>query len=116
MSIARFALLAVAPLFASGCARANADSLPVRDVAVHVTSTYDPSTIAATAGEHVRLHFTRDAEGCTSEVVFPSLGLKRDLPLHRTVVVDLGTVATGEIPFHCGMDMVRGKVTVKPRG
>ena len=56
--------------------------------------------------------FTRDVEGCTSEIVFPTLGIRRALPLRETVTVDLGRVGAGEIPFECGMGMVHGEVVV----
>jgi plastocyanin domain-containing protein len=114
MHALRLALFAIAPI-AAACTPANAETAASRDVAVHVTMVYDPSSIQATAGEHLRLVFTRDAEGCTSTVVFPSLGLERDLPMHQAVTVDLGMVHAGEIQFRCGMDMVRGKVIVKAK-
>jgi Cu+-exporting ATPase len=116
MHAIRLALLVVPALATGACARANAEPPPTRDISVRVTTGYDPATVNAYAGEHLRLLFTRDVEGCTSKVVFPSLGLERDLPLHQTVTVDLGTVNAGEIPFRCGADMVHGKVIVKPKG
>ena len=113
MTLQRLSALLIATLSLGGCSRAHAESsAPVREVSVAVGQSYVPAQIPATAGEHLRLKLTREAEGCTNEVVFPTLGIRRDLPLHQPVAIDLGTVSVGEIPFHCGMDMVRGKVVV----
>lgn len=48
-------------------------------------------------------------------MVFPTLGLRKELPPDVPVVVDLGTPAAGEIPFQCGMNMIRGVVVVTPK-
>ncbi|MDP9034822.1 MAG: cupredoxin domain-containing protein [Myxococcota bacterium] len=113
MMLHRVSALLIATLLIGGCSRAQAESsAPVREVSVAVGQSYVPAQISATAGEHLRLKLTRETEGCTSEVVFPTMGIRRDLPLHHPVAIDLGTVSVGEIPFHCGMDMVRGKVVV----
>jgi plastocyanin domain-containing protein len=55
----------------------------------------------------------RDYGGCTREVVFPTLGLRRELPTGRPVTVDLPALPAGETPFECGMGMVRGAVVVR---
>ena len=113
MTLYRVSALLFATIFLGGCSRAQAESsAPVREIAVAVGPSYVPAQISATAGEHLRLKLTRETEGCTSQVVFPTMGIRRDLPLHQSVVIDLGTVSVGEIPFHCGVDMVRGKVVV----
>jgi plastocyanin domain-containing protein len=58
----------------------------------------------------VRLLFTRTSrDGCGKQVVFPSLGVTRDVPLDKPVEVDL-VAPKGELAFTCGMHMLKGSV------
>lgn len=86
-----------------------------REVEVVVESGYRPGRIEVAPGTRVRLRFVRrEWTPCTREVVFPSLGLRRALPVNEPVVVEFTAPATGEVPFQCGMNMVRGVVVVRP--
>lgn len=86
---------------------------PVVEIEVRVKGGYHPARVVAPAGAHVRLRFVRDEyTGCTREVVFPTLDLRRELPTGEPVVIDLGVVPEGGIPFHCGMKMSHGVVVV----
>jgi plastocyanin domain-containing protein len=70
--------------------------------------------VSAPAGQPVRLTITRTSdEGCGQQIVFPSLNVRRDLPLNRAVVVDLAMPASGNIAFTCGMDMLRGSIVAQ---
>lgn len=67
----------------------------------------------------MQLRFLRkDYSGCTKEVVFPTLGIRKTLPTNEPVVIDLPVLEPGEVPFHCGMKMVKGAILVsaEPRG
>ncbi len=69
-----------------------------------------PERIEATAGRTVKLRFTRTSrDTCGKQVVFPALGVTRDLPLDIPVVVDL-VAPRGELAFTCGMRMLKGSV------
>ena len=101
--------------------RAEAERLGVRPVtsteqAFQVTVTagdFQPSTLTMKAGVPARVTFRRTAESsCATEVVFPSLKIRRALPLNEPVEVRF-TPAAGEMAFVCGMDMVRGTVVAK---
>jgi cobalt-zinc-cadmium efflux system membrane fusion protein len=73
-----------------------------------------PAEIAITAGEPVRLRFTRQVEKtCATEVVFPSLKIQKALPLGQAVVVDLPSTLIGRVAFSCGMNMYKGQVVVR---
>jgi hypothetical protein len=48
-----------------------------------------------------------------TEVVFPSLNIRRPLPLNHPVVIDFTPRAAGELTFVCGTNMLRGTVVVK---
>jgi Cu+-exporting ATPase len=45
--------------------------------------------------------------------VFPSLNIKRELPLNTPVTVEFIPGKTGEIAFACGMNMLHGTVVVQ---
>ena len=77
-------------------------------------SGYQPSALSAPAGKPVRLTVTRTSEeGCGQQIVFPSLELRRDLPLNRAVVVEFTMPETGSVAFTCGMDMMRGSIVAQ---
>lgn len=96
-------------------ARTSAEG--VQEVEVTVGGGYSPDRIEVAAGRPVRLTFVREEENpCTAELVFPGLGLVKDLPVGRPVTVEFTPTAPGEYPFHCGMNMVRGKVIVTGTG
>ena len=72
---------------------------------------YHPSSISAPSGKPVRLTITRTSdEGCGQQIVFPSLNIRRDLPLNEPVAVDITMPASGSVAFTCGMDMLRGSI------
>jgi hypothetical protein len=75
---------------------------------------YEPSRINVRRGQSVRIAFTRtDAENCGGTVIFPSLNIRRELPVGQTVVVELTPQASGELAFTCGMNMYRGALVVQ---
>ncbi len=106
------AALAVGPAVAPTAAGAQTTEA-VREVEVVVDNGYQPSRIEVRPGERVRLRFIRrDYGGCTREVVFPTLNLRRELPTDQPVVIDLPVLPVGETTFQCGMNMLRGSIVV----
>lgn len=109
---------AIASLLAvpgTGRQRANAQEPAVREIEIIVRGRYTPDRITVREGERVRLRFIRqESSSCTREVVFSSLNLRRELPPHHPVVIDLPALTPGEHEFHCGMNMVRGTIVVEP--
>jgi plastocyanin domain-containing protein len=88
----------------------------VRAVEIIVDGGYRPSAVVVTEGEHLELDFLRkDSSMCTREVVLPALRTRRDLPQNEPVIVYVPPLKPGEYEFHCGMNMVRGKLIVRPR-
>jgi plastocyanin domain-containing protein len=66
------------------------------------------------AGTPVRLTFVRTTDKtCATEVVFPSLNIRRPLPLNQPVAVEFTPKVSGEIGFVCGMNMLRGTVVIQ---
>ncbi len=88
----------------------------VREIEVVVDGGYKPDRIVVTEGERVRLKFVRkDYSPCAREVVFESLGIRRDLPVDAPVLIDLPALSPGEHEFKCWMKMLRGVIVVEPR-
>ena len=88
---------------------------PPGSVLVNVTMTgFDPESIEAKAGQPLKLAFFRpNAANCAREVVFPSLGIRKELPPSQTVVVDITTPTSGPVGFECGMKMLKGQLIVR---
>ena len=91
----------------------TAERSSVRDIEVVVQGGYKPNRIEIKAGERVRLKFLRqEHSACSREVVFPALGIRRELPPFQTVVIELPALAPGEYEMKCGMNMIRGTLVV----
>ncbi len=74
---------------------------------------FEPARLTLRAGVPARLTFVRTTDNtCATEVVFPSLDVKRTLPLNQPVAIDL-TPAKGELTFACGMNMFRGAIVAE---
>lgn len=110
-------LLAVASALLAACTASSEPPVAPegsRTVAVGVGTEYTPSEIRATPGEALHLVFTRTTdEGCGQQLVFPTLRIRRDLPLNEPVAVDVTAPDSGRLAFTCGMDMYRGAVVVQ---
>jgi RND family efflux transporter MFP subunit len=75
---------------------------------------FEPAKIALRAGIPTRLTFIRTTDKtCATEVVFPSLKIRRALPLNEPVQIEFTPAKTGEIAFACGMNMLKGVVVVQ---
>jgi hypothetical protein len=75
---------------------------------------YEPAKLTLRAGQLARITFTRTTDKtCGTEVVFPSLNIRRPLPLNEPVVIEFTPRTAGEIGFVCGMNMLRGTVVVQ---
>jgi plastocyanin domain-containing protein len=74
---------------------------------------FSPAKLTLKGGTLAKLTFVRTTnETCATEVAFPSLKIKRPLPLNQPVVIEF-TPATGkDIEFACGMAMFKGAIVV----
>jgi plastocyanin len=115
--------LRAAPTSAQGAARSTSvprlgvtqADVKVQEVRVTVTETsFDPQRLTLRAGVPARVTFTRTSDKtCATEVVFPSLNIRRGLPLNEPVTIEFTPDKAGEIAFACGMNMLRGTVVVQ---
>jgi plastocyanin domain-containing protein len=86
----------------------------VQEARVDVRGSYSPDRIEVEAGRPVRLTFVRrEANPCTEQVIFPDFGVVQDLPVGRPTPVEFTPAGPGEFEFHCGMNMVRGRLIAK---
>jgi len=75
---------------------------------------YDPGKVDVKAEEQVTLVFTRtENTECGSEVVIPSMNVKKALPLNEPVAIPFKADKQGEVAFACGMGMMQGAVVVQ---
>jgi plastocyanin domain-containing protein len=88
-----------------------------RRIPIEVRNTgYVPDKLAAEAGEDLVLAFTRvDDIECGRYVKVQGTDIRAELPLNQTVEIRVKMPVTGELVFSCGMDMMRGVLSVGSR-
>lgn len=100
---------------ASNVVKKNVSAKHPKKVRVSVSKNgFSPSSINVEEGFPVTLIFTRkDKQGCGNKVVFPSLGITKNLPVGKPVTVKFTPEQTGSIAFSCGMGMYKGNIVVQ---
>lgn len=113
LGIAPFAALAVCACVSSGCGK---DASSIGDGTIRVTADDDgfkPSSVTVKKGAPTTLVFTRKTEQtCATEVVFPELGIEKDLPRGVPVSIPVPTDKARTLTFQCGMGMYKSAVVV----
>jgi RND family efflux transporter MFP subunit len=75
---------------------------------------FEPARVSLRAGVPARLTIVRTTDKtCATEIVFPALKLKRELPLKQPVVIEFTPPRSGEIAFACGMNMLSGVIVAQ---
>lgn len=87
----------------------------VKNVDLKVTENgFEPSEIKVAPGTHVILNVTRKTDiTCATQIKITEKNLKEELPLNKTIKIDLGTLKKGGIRFACGMDMISGHIVIE---
>jgi plastocyanin domain-containing protein len=81
---------------------------------VVINNGYSPSVIEVKKGKPVELTFTGGKNiGCGNKVVFKTLKLNGECATGKSVTLKFTPTKKGEIPFTCGMGMLKGKVVVR---
>jgi P-type Cu+ transporter len=76
---------------------------------------YRPDLILARRGAPLTLVFDRrDTGPCTDEVVLPDFGIRRHLPTGAATEIPIVPERAGDFEFHCGMNMLHGRIRVQP--
>lgn len=93
----------------------NAAAMHPKTVRITVSKKgFSPSSINVEEGFPLTLIFRRkDKQGCGDKVVFPSLGITRNLPIGKPVTIKITPDETGSIAFTCGMGMYKGNIVVQ---
>jgi RND family efflux transporter MFP subunit len=93
----------------------QAGSANVQTAKISVTEKgFEPDKVGLRAGSPARLTFVRITDKtCGTEVVFPSLNIKRALPLNEPIAIEFTPARTGDIAFVCGMNMLKGLIVVE---
>lgn len=116
--------LAVVALFllsaaSAGCNK-KTDAAPATASTGPVAITVDgdgfkPSSVTFKKGTPGTLIFTRTVDDtCATEVVFPQLDIKKDLPKNTPVTITVPTDKEQKLTFQCGMGMYKSSVVVAP--
>ncbi len=75
---------------------------------------YSPGSFRLRKGVPARVTFLRTTDRtCGTEIVIPSYGINRSLPLDQSVSVFFTPRKSGEFGFTCGMNMMHGKIIVR---
>jgi plastocyanin domain-containing protein len=74
---------------------------------------FKPSSVTFKKGAPATLIFTRTVDDtCATEVVFPELSIKKDLPKNTPVSITVPTDKEQKLTFQCGMGMYKSSVVV----
>jgi len=77
---------------------------------------FSPARIWVEQGKPVKLVFIRDVEKtCIDGVVFPDLGIQKELEVGVPVEVEFTPEKEGEIVFHCPMGHGKSSIVVLPK-
>ncbi|MCK6598402.1 MAG: cupredoxin domain-containing protein [Bdellovibrionaceae bacterium] len=84
----------------------------VKNIDLKVTENgFEPSEIKVTPGTHIVLNVTRKTDvTCATQIKIKEKNIMQELPLNKTVKVDLGVLKKGDVRFACGMDMISGHI------
>ncbi|MEX2961570.1 cupredoxin domain-containing protein [Microbulbifer sp. TYP-18] len=75
---------------------------------------YQPDQILLPAGQPTELIFRReDPNPCAEHVLFPDLEISAQLASDTSTSLQLPALKAGEYPFHCQMQMYRGRLLVE---
>jgi plastocyanin domain-containing protein len=108
------ALLAAVAFAAPGVRAAEKAAARPRVIEMSLTDAgLVPAEVKLTKGEPVRIAFTRKTDRtCMFEIVIPDAGLKKAVPLNKTVDLEFTPAKTGNLRVLCGMGMQFGTIVV----
>jgi sulfite exporter TauE/SafE len=76
-------------------------------------SGYAPHTTQAKAGQPITLIVkSQDLYTCAQGMVFPKLGIQKQLPPNGTTTIEIPAQPTGTLAYTCSMGMYRGEISI----
>ena len=117
LSSSALVMLVVCALPIAGCNKktdAAAAAAQTGPVAITVDGDgFKPSSVTFKKGAPASLVFTRTVDDtCATEVVFPQLDIKKELPKNTPVTITVPTDKEQKLTFQCGMGMYKSSVVV----
>lgn len=102
-------LLAITVGLFAGCSKSEPGTIKV----TAGEKGFEPSSVQLKKGGPATLVFTRTTDDtCATEVVFPQLNLKKDLPKGQPVAITIPTDKEQTLTFQCGMGMYKSAVVI----
>ncbi len=75
---------------------------------------FNPNVITVNIGQTLIMEFTRITDDtCATKVVFPELGITKDLVLNNTVEISIPTDRARTLTYQCSMGMFKSSIVVK---
>ncbi len=108
------AAIVVGSSLSAGCASKAGPGAPAPVAITAGEDGFVPSSVSFPKGTApAKLVFTRTSdETCATEVIFPELGIKKDLPKGKPVTVEVPTDQEKTYTFQCGMGMYKSAVVI----
>jgi plastocyanin domain-containing protein len=109
-----FALGAVASMGCNKAEKTTAVTSAGGDIAIVADGDgFKPNSIRLKKGGSATLVFTRTSDDtCATEVVFPELNVKKELPKGKPVSIPVPTDKEQTLTFQCGMGMYKSSVVI----
>lgn len=93
---------------------ARAQALSNEQPIVVENGSYSPTRVKIPRDTAHTLNVARkDPSPCAEMLLIPELDISVELPLNRTIKVELPAMAPGEYAFHCQMQMYKGTLVVE---
>ncbi len=74
---------------------------------------FKPTAVKFKKGAPATLVFTRTTDDtCATEVVFPQLDIKKELPKNKPIAITIPTDKEQTLTFQCGMGMYKSTVVI----
>lgn len=108
--------LPLGALSLAGCGKKAAPGPELSSGSIAITADdegFKPSRVKLKKGAPATLVFTRTSDDtCATEVVFPQLDIKKELPKGQAVSITVPTDKEQTLTFQCGMGMYKSSVIV----
>ncbi len=85
-----------------------------KEITITITEDgFTPPNVTVEKGEVTKLLFIRKVKKtCITKIVIPDLEINKELPLNKTVAIEITPEKSGVIGFSCPMNMIKGEVKV----